>query len=255
MNSAMASSSHRLSWTSEPMPGIYLSGGTQSFCAAEQAHEDLSPGLKLALLIEGSFALDLDDRAGGTVTAGTCSLFVSRDDWRLGHHFPEGMRLHYLTLFLEAGLVADLLEQDMPGGVARGGVFHAMRNTPHAMGSLAASILHRPLCGAAGRLHNSGKALELAALAVEAIGRERPTSQPSLANASEVQRLHQLRDFLDHHWRDAPTVDVLARQCGFGHRKMTAGFQRLFGSTISEYLRELRLREAWRLLDGGMSAS
>ncbi len=255
MNSATPLSSRRSSWTSEPSPGIHLSGGTQRFAAAQQPHENLGPGLKLALLIEGSFSLDLGDHPGGVVTAGTSSLFVSRDDWRLGHHFAKGMQLHYLTLFLEAGLVTDVLEQDLPGGMERGGLFHAMRHTPRAMGSLAASILHRPLRGAAGRLHNSGKALELAALAVEAIAPDRPHSQPSLANASEIQRLHQLRDYLETHWRDAPAMDALARQFGFGHRKMTAGFRRLFGCSISEYLRELRLQEAWRLLDGGMSAT
>ncbi|MXO67196.1 AraC family transcriptional regulator [Altericroceibacterium endophyticum] len=255
MKSAAPSSSHRPSWTSEPTPGIHLSGGAQTFGTEQQAHEDLGPGLKLALLIEGSFALDLDDRAGGTVTAGTTSLFVSREDWRLGHHFAEDMRLQYLTLFLEAGLVADVLEQDLPGSGERGGIFHAMRHTPLAMASLATSILNRPFRGIAGRLHNSGKALELAALSVETIGPDRSSNQPSLANASEIQRLHQLRDFLDTHWRDAPASDVLARQFGFGHRKMTVGFQRLFGSSISEYLRELRLREAWRLLDGGLSAT
>ena len=255
MDSAPPLLTHASAWTAEPMPGMQLSGGTQSFCAAQQAQEHLGPGLKLALLIEGSFALNVDDHAGGIVTAGTSSLFVSRDSWWLGHHFAERMKLQYLTLFLEAGLVENLLEQDLPESVERGGVFRAMRNTPRAMGSLATSILHRPFHGAAGRLHNSGKALELAALAVETIARGLPLNQPSLANASEVQRLHDLRNFLDNHWRDAPTVDVLARQFGFGHRKMTVGFRRLFGSSISEYLRELRLQEAWRLLDGGMSAT
>ncbi|RIV84138.1 AraC family transcriptional regulator [Aurantiacibacter xanthus] len=242
-------------WTSEPTPGIHLSGGTQCFRAAQQAQEHLGPGLKLALLIEGSFSLDVDDHAGAIVPAGTSSLFVSRDSWRLDHHFAEGMRLQYLTLFLEAGLVEDLLEQDLPESVERGSIFHTTRSTPRAMGSLATSILHRPFHGAAGRLHNSGKALELAALAVETIAGRLPHSQPSLANASEVQRLHDLRDYLDNHWRHAPSVDVLARQFGFGHRKMTAGFRRLFGSSITEYLRELRLREAWHLLDSGMSAT
>jgi AraC family transcriptional activator of pyochelin receptor len=255
MNSATPLPTCPSAWTTEPTPGIHLSGGTQSFRAAQQAQEHLGPGIKLALLIEGSFSLNVDDHARGIVTAGTSSLFVCRDDWRLGHHFAEGMKLQYLTLFLEAGLVEDLLEQNLPASVERGGIFHAMRSTPRAMGSLATSILHRPFRGAAGRLHNSGKALELTALAVEAIARDRPNTQPSLANAREVQRLHQLRDFLDSHWRDAPTVDVLARQFGFGHRKMTVGFQRLFGSSISEYLRELRLREAWHLLEGGMSAT
>ncbi|MEJ2411337.1 MAG: hypothetical protein P8Y48_19090, partial [Novosphingobium sp.] len=105
MNSAKPLSSRPSAWTSEPTPGIYLSGGTQSFGAAQQAEENLGPGLKLALLIEGSFSLNVDVHAGGIVTAATSSLFVSRDDWRLDHHFPEGMRLHYLTLFLDAGLV------------------------------------------------------------------------------------------------------------------------------------------------------
>lgn len=254
----MAETSHSAidpsAWTSRPTPGLQLSGGTRCFAEPTRAREALGPGLKLALLIEGSFVLGVESHADEIVSAATSNLFVSQGGWQLDHHFPQGTRLRYLTLFLEAALIEDLLEQRLPGLADRNSVLHATRHTPPAMAGIAASILHRPLQGPAGRLHESGKALELAALAIETLA-GRPRGQSPLSSATQVERLRQLREYLDMHWQEAAPADVLARQFGFGIRSMTVGFRRLFGCSIIQYLRELRLREAWRLLDSGMSAT
>lgn len=242
-------------WSRTPTQGMHLNGGTQCFSMASDAQENLGAGMKLALLLQGEFALQIDGHNFDKVKSATSTLFLSRNEWRLGHHFPAGTKLQYITLFLDASLIEDLLEHDMADSLFREPVLHSVHAISDAMASIATSILHRPFTGSAGRLHESGKALELAALAIDALALPKPRSQSSLANSNEVRRLHQLRDYLDTHWHDSAPADVLARTYGFGLRRMSVGFRRLFGCTISEYLREKRLQEAWKLLDSGMSAT
>jgi AraC family transcriptional activator of pyochelin receptor len=241
-----------MNWTSHPTPQILLSGGHAGFDEVAGAVEMLEGGIKLALLIEGSFTLDVDGAGPQIQRAAETSLFISSRPWQLDHKVERGCRLHYLTLFVDAALVSDVLDGDLPD--ARD-VRHISRATPLAMASVANSILHGPFKGAAGRLHSAGKALELAALAVDLLVAPAPLGEVALASAAEAKRLRELHAYLSEHWREAPTLDVLARRFGFGVRTMTTGFRRLHGCSISEHLRELRLREGWRLLDAGMSAT
>lgn len=240
-------------WDRRVAPGIWLGGGQRGFHDQTAAREDLGSGLKLAILLDGAFELGVAGGSPVPVTGASTSLFVSRDPWQLDHSFAQGSRLHYLTLFLEAGLIEDLLEQDLT--LCAGGVRHATRATPAVMAGITARILHRPFTGVAGRLHDSAKALELAALALDLLMPARPQATGSIASPAEIRRLHDLHAFLAEAWHETPPLDQLARRFGFSAKRMTAGFRRLFGCSIAQHLREMRLREAWRLIDAGMSAT
>ena len=55
---------------------------------------------------------------------------------------------------------------------------------------------------------------------------------------------------------DPPTIAQLARIAGINEFKLKAGFKALFGSTIYEYLRAIRLEKAYTLIrNGEMSVS
>lgn len=242
------------SWNRSPSHGLELSGGHRLFDTASDSREDLSPGLKLAVLLEGTFSLQVDDNEFSMVQSATSTLFLSRQNWQLVHHFPEGTKLTYLTLFLEAGLIEDALEMALPESHSSP-IQQAVHHISGAMSGLVSAILHRPLEGPAGRLYESAKALELAALALDTMVPSQPHSTASLASSAEVKRLYMLRDYLDSHWQHPLPADQLARQYGMGLRRMSIGFRRIFGCTISEYIREKRLQEAWKLLNGGLSAT
>lgn len=240
-------------WASNPSTGIFLAGGARHFQKAHQAQEQLGAGLKLALLLEGQFELGVGGDPFAPVSGASSSLFVSRDDWVLDHRFNAGTRLRYVTLHLEAGLVEDLLEQDLQALYE--GVAQKRRSTPAIMTSIANQILHQPFSGVAGRLQESARCFELAALALDMVGIGPTRGNSGIASVPEVQRLRDLKALIDEQWREAPALDELARRFGFGMRKMTVGFRRLFGQSIAEYLRELRMQEAWRLLCAGQSVT
>lgn len=240
-------------WDCAPIAGLSIGAGKRSFAEDAEASEDLTPGIKLAVLLEGYIEVGIADGDRAQEEGPSVNLFASRDNWRLDHRFAGNSSLRYLTLHLSADVIEDLL-----GGtdiIAQRDIARFRQYCPAAMGAMTEQILHSPYSGAARHLHLAGKALELAALALDSLACLRPVTLTSLASPLEVRRLHELRDRLDSSYANPPALDRLARDCGLNVRKMTAGFRRLFGQSIGEYLRELRLREAWRLLDSGMSVT
>ncbi|MGL3819317.1 hypothetical protein, partial [Sphingopyxis sp. R3-92] len=171
-------------WSSNPSAGIFLAGGARHFQQMHQAQERLGPGLKLALLLEGQFELGIGGDRFEQVPGASSSLFVSRDDWVLDHRFDAGTRLRYVTLHLEAGLVEDLLEQDLQR--LGEGVAQKRRPTPAVMTSIANQILHQPFSGVAGRLQESAKSFELAALALDMLGIGPERGLSGIASTPEV---------------------------------------------------------------------
>lgn len=240
-------------WDCQPSPGLSVGAGTRSFDDDAEASENLGPGIKLAILLEGCIEVGIEDRQRACEAGPSVNLFASRDAWRLDHRFPGKSSLRYLTMHLDAGMTEDLLGG--AGTVIAANIAHFRGACPTAIRSITEQILHSPYSGTAQRLYVAGKSLELAALAIDSMARRHMVTMTPLASPAEVRRLHDLRDRLDRDFAELPTLEWLARDCGLNVRKMTAGFRRLFGQSIGEYLREVRLREGWRLLDSGMSVT
>ncbi|CAM5562688.1 helix-turn-helix transcriptional regulator [Edaphosphingomonas haloaromaticamans] len=230
-----------------------MGAGSRSFREEAEAIENLRPGIKLALLLKGAIEVGIAGQTHASESGPSVNLFVSRHEWQLHHRFSSLSSLQYLTLHLDAEAADELLgdaDALLPEGMA-----HHRATCPVAMQAIAEQILNAPYVGVARRLHLAGKALELAALALDTLARPSTNSSVSLATPLEVRRLHELRDRLNRDPANMPGLDRLARDCGMNVRRMTAGFRRLFGQSIGEYLREARLREAWRLLESGLSVT
>lgn len=240
-------------WTCEAAPGLSVSAGVRSFKDTTEASESLAAGLKLAILFEGNIEVGIKGRTRSSVAGACAHLFASRNDWQIDHRFSANSSFRYLTLHLSADGIADMLgEADIFPGAD---IAHYQSTCPAAISAIAEQILHTPYSGLTRRLHMAGKALELTALALDTLATPHAFTRTALATPSEVRRLHELRDRLDRDYAHAPSLSVLARDSGLNVRKMTAGFRRLYGQSISEYLREIRLREAWRLLSSGLSVT
>lgn len=240
-------------WTCEATPGLWVSAGVRSFEDATEASEVLGAGLKLAILLEGNIQVGIKGHTHSRVAGPSVNLFASRHDWQLDHRFTANSSLRYLTLHLSANGMTDLLGEADVFPISD--ITHYQSECPAAIGAIAEEILHAPYSGLPRRLHMAGKALELAALALDTLARPSTNNSVSLATPLEVRRLHELRDRLNRDPANMPGLDRLARDCGMNVRRMTAGFRRLFGQSIGEYLREARLREAWRLLESGLSVT
>ncbi len=94
------------------------------------------------------------------------------------------------------------------------------------------------------------KTLELSCLMLQALCAEDGSSSSSLSK-KETARLFQVRALLEENLENPLSPIELARQCGLSVDRMNKGFKEVFGQTIFQYLRELRMEQARDLLVSG----
>lgn len=120
-----------------------------------------------------------------------------------------------------------------------------------ALRAAAMQILYCPFKdGAVRDLFLGAKGMELAAAALARPLEQCPGAGDALP-AGEVQRLWRARDLLIARAHEPPSLPELAREAGLNAKKLTAGFRRLFGMSVFEYLQQHRLEEAYRMLSSG----
>lgn len=104
-------------------------------------------------------------------------------------------------------------------------------------------------CKVQGPMRNlliQSRVLELLALEIEQF------SATPVANGTirrdEAEKLHQLRAYVDANFLSELTLAQLSRVCLLNEFKVKKGFRQLFGTTVFNYVRKLRMDYAGRLL-------
>ncbi|MBC9794462.1 helix-turn-helix transcriptional regulator [Sinomicrobium weinanense] len=108
-------------------------------------------------------------------------------------------------------------------------------------------ILQCEKTGVFKRLFLESKVLELLTLQIEQY-QESPIME---LQKEDVEKLHDLKSFLQEHYSEAFSLDQLSRKAGLNEFKLKKGFRTVFGTTVFRYLRDLRLEEAKLLLLSG----
>lgn len=67
--------------------------------------------------------------------------------------------------------------------------------------------------------------------------------------SSEQAALYKARDILTHQYAEAPTIPQLAKMVSLNEYRLKQGFRELFGKTIHEFSRELKMANAKSLLE------
>lgn len=118
-------------------------------------------------------------------------------------------------------------------------------NTTPVMQSLIRDVKQ---CGQPGVMRNllvQSKILELLSLQIGQFRGPQPTDGIS---ATDADKLHQLKNFLDTHFLEEHSLAELSRICLLNEFKVKKGFRELFGTTVFGYLRKMRMDYAERLL-------
>ncbi len=239
-------------WSGFVGPGLQVSVGNLSFAADEDVGEELDAGIKLAVVLEGEFDLSISGAKPHRIHGPSASLFMGRDRWRLDHQFGSGTSITYLTLHLDAALIEDELGLHFGGKPGdAGSVAMVSGPLPSAIAALARQMAHSPYSGALRRLHLAGKGLELTTLAIDHFLRAQGTTAAPLTTPAEARRLRELAEWIARHPRDIPPLERLAREAGLNVRKLNAGFRRLLGRSVMDYVRDVRMEEAHRSLSAG----
>ena len=131
--------------------------------------------------------------------------------------------------------------------------FYASPFTPD-MASAARGLLQPSVTSGLQVFYLRAKAVELVCLAVEHVGRSAPEAEPPLKlTHRDIRALEEAKRRLDSA-DTAYTLELLARRVGLNRRKLALGFKLLFGVTVGDHHREVRLELARRLLESTASS-
>ena len=114
------------------------------------------------------------------------------------------------------------------------------------MKAILYDVLHCPFAGLTKRLYLEGKLLELLALQIDQVNTGqsiRTTLRPD-----DIDRIVAVREWLTGHFLEPVTLVNLAQLAGLNDFKLKKGFRELFGTTVFNYLTELRMSHARQLL-------
>lgn len=162
------------------------------------------------------------------------------------------MAPHFFNTLLEREL--DRIPDDF-GDIASGSPSGTYRYTDvitPLMQAVLHQIMHCPYHGLTRQLYLEGKAYELIACKLEQSLSSNKGFQKTFAlRPDDIERVHHAREIICRDLESPPRLLELARMVGLPHPKLNFCFRELYGTTIFEYLRELRLNQAKSLLDEG----
>ncbi|WP_253825955.1 AraC family transcriptional regulator [Achromobacter ruhlandii] len=260
----MTASHPELDWAvPAATPAMSLAGGTLRFERGERVLEDLAPGLKLVLVLDGELRYRVPGAPAAPVSGPLLHLSLCRDPLRMEHEFGARRSLRFVSLRTSLEHLRESLSLE-PADIA--GLLRAPRDgAPYAdanlrlaapLQALGRQMLACPMQGALKRMYLSAKALELTALALGALQPAPAASTPGGPSRADVERLHHARDLLLADLQHPPTLPELARRVGVNVNKLTTGFRQLFGCSVYACVREQRMAQAHALLAAGeMSVS
>lgn len=116
-------------------------------------------------------------------------------------------------------------------------------------------IYHCPYIGEVKRLYIEGKMLLLLALQLQQAATVSQSIKPISLSAGDRERLYYLKETLNTEISINYTLEELALLTAMNRTKMQAGFKQLFGMTIHDWVVEVRMNEAYRILTTAPSHS
>lgn len=219
-------------------------------------------GLKFIVMQGGEITCKLPRFPRQKIT-GPCVCVV----WNRGEHeamqcITPGAYIQYTTVMLSAATLERQLGLDVEHIRS---LLHSsdseepqlfVQATPRSVCSLCTQVSTCPLKGMSRNLYLSGKAMEIAALALTSLEPRHQTSDVARLSSRDIEKLHGVKKVLQQRLQNPPSLAELGLVTGLNTRKLTEGFRQVFGTSVFEYLQELRLETAYRMLaDGEMSVS
>jgi AraC family transcriptional activator of pyochelin receptor len=124
------------------------------------------------------------------------------------------------------------------------------------MTSVAMAIMQPSVHPSVRPVYLRAKTVELVCLAIDRLRQPEPLVASAVRlSRHDVDCLQSARQILDEAHKP-PSLDQLARKVGLNRNKLAMGFKHVFGMTVGEYHRELRLQRAYaKLQDADLQVS
>lgn len=226
-----------------------------------QSWTSMAPaGLSVGLLLSGGLDFRLADQPYRRFEGPLGFLFATDMERPVDHRAigEQTMTCLYLHLPLATmgtgsaggGLHGDTLHRLLDD---RSGTNCRYWRSSASAAALGLDIQHCPFVGVARQFYVQAKGYEFLARAIDGLldpAQRLRSSQPGLT-ASDVERLHAARDILTTEYTRPPSLDSLAHRVGLSVTRLTAGFRRLFGTSVVSFLQDHRLQVAHDGLTAG----
>ena len=171
--------------------------------------------------------------------------------------YPPFCRVRILTLFVRPSVLMEVADPETTGVPAsliealagcKATPFCQMTRMTPEMRNVVERIDNCPYCGGLERLYLEAKILELLALRLAQVSEPpRPRTGGSLGRR-RMQRLHEAREIVEKRMTAPPSLQELSREVAMSTTLLKSGFRELFGETVFEHVRNLRLERARELL-------
>ncbi len=115
--------------------------------------------------------------------------------------------------------------------------------------NVALQVLSCPFKGVARKLFLESKALEILALQTGQLGcLSKPAVSDPVISKRDIERVQEVRDILVRFFQTPPSLFDLSKSAGISHTKLNRDFRKVYGKTVFDYLRQVRLDYARLLL-------
>jgi AraC-like DNA-binding protein len=215
--------------------------------------------LMISLILEGSGSVTIDGR-GINWQAPSCLIVAVGPNASPPPTFSAAQRQRMVIIALPRGYLTQLWKLDreeLPSVVrgleagAPGLNLEVLPMTPELIG-IATGIMQCDYSGPLLDRFLESKVYEALCLIISGEARRASHPQKGLVlTKRDVDRLYAAQVIVARRFAAPPSIPALSREVGLNRNKLCAGFAELFGITVHEYVRELRLNKATELFRNG----
>lgn len=228
--------------------GLKLSIGLIETHAPEHWSSETCAGVCAGFLVGSGISFSLGQQQVIDCSGARSFVVHALHPWQARHQVTSNSRVQAVFLQFSSDLLQQLQAECVQASLT---VVHDWV-PDHRLMTMLEQIVSCPFQGIARTLYMQGKSLELLATVIDGLSEQnRQRRQENALPKPEVQRLQLAYKLLQSNLDKPPALDELARHVGMCSSRLTAGFRRQFGQSVTECLQDLRLTQAYQDLQSG----
>jgi AraC-like DNA-binding protein len=187
--------------------------------------------------------------------------FIYKPDAQDDHYVPAQQSLHILHLSVDRQYYAKLLSESEKWSAELREKLLQKKLICGRLNMMMTSQMFRTVydalnCPLRGNLRSiviESKVIEFLALQLDqfSLGVSRPQAQAGTLKTADRDTLHALREYLEVSFTRDHSLRTLARTFALNEFKLKKGFKELFGTTVFDYLHDLKMDHARKMLEDG----
>lgn len=235
----------------------------RSYPGAGQLNQIVRGGdwIHIQFCVHGVCYERFEDAEEVEAAAGSCVVARYPDECFIERRIPLAERARYACLFMKPSAINRLLDttsSDLPEKAAwiategRSELQIRLLALQSSMSLAVNDILTCSYSGSARRAYMRAKSIELLSTVIHALnGAGDATSSRERLSTTDLLRIAQARAMMVDDTIPFLTLAALARRVGLNRSKLAYGFKHVYGVSVRQYWRDVKLDQSYRLLRTG----